>query len=96
MAETDRFEKESLSFVCEKCGECCRHIEAFVGSLPYQENGVCGYLKGDLCSIYEKRPDFCDFKRAYGYFKDSMTEAEYLEKTRCFCELLKCLKKKRT
>jgi Fe-S-cluster containining protein len=36
MAETDCAETESVAFVCEKCGECCRHIESLIEIWPYQ------------------------------------------------------------
>lgn len=46
-------------FECDKCGECCRHLKDI---LIYAEldrgDGICRYLKGNLCSIYEERPLF--------------------------------------
>jgi Fe-S-cluster containining protein len=50
---------------------------------------MCCFLQGDLCSIYEERPDFCDFKRAYGFLGKYMTEEEYRAKTILHCEQLK-------
>jgi Fe-S-cluster containining protein len=93
MAEADCVETESVTFVCEKCGECCRHIESLIEIWPYQRNGVCQYLQGDLCSIYKNRPDLCDYKRAYKYLKGNMTETEYQERTLYYCEQLKASKK---
>ncbi|GMO32935.1 MAG: hypothetical protein Ta2F_08900 [Termitinemataceae bacterium] len=89
MAETNSHETESVKFICTKCGECCRHIETLIEIWPCQKNGVCQYLQGDLCSIYETRPDLCDFKRAYKHLKNYMSEAEYKERTIKFCEELK-------
>jgi Fe-S-cluster containining protein len=48
--------------------------------------GVCRHLKGNLCAIYETRPLFCDSERVYAtFFKDSMTESEFIEKTLELC-----------
>jgi Fe-S-cluster containining protein len=95
MAEIDYSETESVTFVCEKCGECCRHIESFVEILPHQRNGICNFLQGDICSIYENRPDLCDFKRAYKYFKEHWAEKEYCKRVTYFCKQLKELKLER-
>jgi len=96
MAETDYSEIQRITFNCERCGECCRHIEQFIEVLPHQHNGICEYLHGDLCSIYENRPDLCDFKRAYKYLKNYLTESEYIENVIHFCEHLKSEKWKKT
>jgi len=31
-------------------------------------NGVCRYLKNDLCSIYEKRPLVCNVQKMYDLY----------------------------
>ena len=50
-------------FKCDKCGECCRHLDE---SELYQEidrgDGVCKFLTDNLCSIYDKRPWVCQEK----------------------------------
>jgi Fe-S-cluster containining protein len=89
MAETDCSEICKITFNCEKCGECCRHIEQFIDILPHQQDGICQFLQGDLCSIYEHRPDLCVYKRAYKYLKNYFTESEYLKNVMYFCEQLK-------
>lgn len=95
MEKTDRLQTtEALSFNCEKCGECCRHIDEFIEIWPHQQNGVCNFLMGDLCSIYKNRPALCDFERAYKLLSDYMTEQEYHEKTILHCEQLKKLRRK--
>jgi Fe-S-cluster containining protein len=94
MAETDCTETAPIIFICEKCGECCRHIELFVEMMPHQHNGVCNYLKGDLCSVYEHRPDLCDYKRAYKYFNAQWTENEYRDNVNNACARLRKNKKK--
>jgi Fe-S-cluster containining protein len=93
MEKIDCFENESVNFICKKCGECCRHIEAFIAIIPHQDNGICGFLQGDLCAIYENRPDLCDYKRAYKYVEDYLTEIEYMEKIVYFCEKFRQMKK---
>lgn len=49
-----------MSFPCTECGACCRATFALtVFGLPVDQNGHCSYLKDDLCSIYEVRPEPC-------------------------------------
>lgn len=66
-------------FHCEQCGGCCRHLK----NSPIYANldrgdGICRYLSGNLCSIYENRPIFCRVDECYElYFKDSMSQEEY-------------------
>lgn len=61
-------------FECDKCGECCRHLK---GISIYAEldrgDGICKYLKGNLCSIYEDRPLFCRIDDCYEQFFKSNT-----------------------
>lgn len=47
-------------FHCDKCGECCRHID-LIPQLSHFDSGdgSCIYLIGNMCSIYDKRPDIC-------------------------------------
>ena len=41
-------------------------------------DGVCNYLEGNLCSIYDKRPDLCRVDDCYEkYFSDLYTKDEY-------------------
>jgi len=56
-------------FPCSRCGECCRHI----GNIPQlaafdSGDGVCVHLKGNLCDIYETRPDICRVDVMYEKF----------------------------
>jgi Fe-S-cluster containining protein len=89
MAEIDNDKTEDVKFTCEKCGECCRHIEPFISVIPQQHDGICDFLHGDLCAIYENRPDLCDYKRAYKYFEKELTENEYTKMVIYFCKKLK-------
>lgn len=66
-------------FKCDKCGECCRHLDH---SELYREldrgDGVCKYLVQNLCSIYDERPLLCRVDESYdAYFKSIMTKDEY-------------------
>lgn len=66
-------------FKCDKCGECCRHLDE---SELYQEidrgDGVCKFLTDNLCSIYDKRPLLCRVDESYElFFKSKMTKDEY-------------------
>jgi len=40
---------DNLMWECSKCGNCCRII-------------LCKYLKDNLCTIYETRPEICRVK----------------------------------
>lgn len=66
-------------FMCDRCGECCRRLSM---SSVYVEldsgNGVCKYLDGTLCSIYEERPLLCRVDESYeAIFKNAMTLDKY-------------------
>lgn len=78
-------------FNCSKCGECCRNLNK---SELYKElhngDGICKFLKGNLCSIYEKRPLLCNVDESYKiYFKDKMSLNEYYSLNYKVCKLLK-------
>lgn len=64
---------------CDCCGECCRNLGE---SELYKEldrgDGICRYLDGNLCSIYEKRPLLCRIDECYEqFFKELYTKDEY-------------------
>lgn len=80
-------------FNCDKCGMCCRNLDK---SKIYAEldsgNGVCKYLEGNLCSIYETRPLLCRVDDSYGaYFANIMSREEYERLNYEACILLKKL-----
>ncbi len=70
--------RELPVFQCNQCGECCRHINivpqlsSFVG-----KDGVCIHLKGNLCDIYEDRPDICNYTKAYHKYFYHLSPEEY-------------------
>ena len=83
-------------FQCDKCGMCCRNL--YLSEL-YSDldrgDGVCKYLKGNLCSIYENRPLKCRVDDSYEiYFKSVMTREEYDRMNQEACKLLKQTKEK--
>jgi Fe-S-cluster containining protein len=56
-------------------------------------NGVCRYLKNNLCEIYDERPMICNVEEMYHLvFKDTMTESEFIaENLKVCCGLAKTL-----
>ena len=80
-----------MSWVCTKCGECCRHIGHIPSMKGYAgEDGACKFLGEDnLCTIYEKRPPVCNVAKVYEtFFKDKVPEEIFYEKTAEACRLL--------
>ncbi len=78
-------------FQCERCGQCCRHLDR---SEIYKElnrgDGVCIYLKDNLCSIYETRPLLCRVDESYEYyFKELYSKQEYYELNYKACKKIK-------
>lgn len=78
-------------FVCDKCGECCRHLNL---SPLYEQldrgDGVCRYLLGNLCSIYETRPLLCRIDESYQtFFQDKISKEEYYSLNYKACDKIK-------
>ena len=72
-------------------GNCCRNLDK---SDVYKEldrgDGVCMYLDGNKCSIYDNRPLLCRIDESYEvYFKDSYSLEEYYKLNYSVCEKLK-------
>lgn len=84
---------ESKQFNCVSCGECCRHIHLVEGLRHLQTNGVCKYLVNDQCSIYENRPDLCQYDALYEMLKDQISLEDYDKLSVVYCEQLQNLKK---
>ena len=84
---------KSTKFICDKCGECCKHLNLY--SELYSEldkgNGVCRYLdeSSNLCTIFENRPLICRVKEGYSIYFNNISYDEYIEITIKACELLK-------
>ncbi len=78
-------------FPCDKCGECCRNLNI---SELYKDldrgDGICKYLEGNLCSIYESRPLKCRIDESYDrFFSAKMTREEYYKLNLAVCSSLK-------
>jgi Fe-S-cluster containining protein len=79
-----------MSFPCAKCGLCCRRLGQVAALNDYDRgDGVCRYLKNNLCEIYEHRPDICNVEKMYDlHFKNKISKGEYINKTMSICKLL--------
>lgn len=83
-------------FKCNKCGECCRNLHlSEIYSELHDGDGICRYLKGNICSIYERRPLICRVDQCFEvYFKNDMDYDAYLQLNYRSCEILKKKKEK--
>ena len=80
-------------YQCEKCGECCKHLNlsSFYSDLD-RGDGVCKYLKNNLCSIYFNRPLKCRIDEMYNlHFKNFYSLEEYYKLNKTICRNLKLL-----
>lgn len=78
-------------FPCDRCGECCRnlHLSKLYRKLD-NGKGVCKYLSGNLCSIYETRPLLCRIDESYEkFFSQFMTREEFYDANIAICKKLK-------
>ena len=78
-------------FFCEKCGECCKHLDR---SDLYKDldrgDGVGKYLKQNICSIYDKRPIICRVDESYySFFKEQISLEDYYKLNYDACNKLK-------
>ena len=70
---------------------CCRNLRL---SPLYAElddgTGVCKYLEGNLCSIYETRPLLCRIDDCYElFFKSTMSKDDFYKLNYDVCKQLK-------
>ena len=76
-------------FQCSQCGICCRRLPNMA---PFDQlhdgDGVCKFLDGNFCSIYENRPTLCRVDESYPLFKHLMSYEEYLEVKYTSCSIL--------
>lgn len=79
------------SFSCDRCGQCCRHIGGILQLRPYDRgDGVCCHLTdGNLCDIYDSRPEVCSVDRMYVRFAGELTREQYDALMMKSCECLK-------
>ncbi|MHD0317892.1 YkgJ family cysteine cluster protein [Fusobacterium sp. THCT1E2] len=83
-------------FECNKCGECCRNLDK---SPIYNElhdgDGLCRYLRGNICSIYSERPLLCRIDKSYNaIFKKKMSYEKYIRLNYKYCNELKKKRRK--
>ena len=84
-----------MTFHCDKCGLCCRLLKDVPQLAAFDRgDGVCKFLHGTLCSIYENRPDICNVDKMYPAFASIMSRDEYDEVMEASCarikEMFKC------
>ena len=77
-------------FKCNKCGKCCRNLKDIE---EYKEldrgDGICKYLKENLCTIYDERPLLCRVDESYYiYFSSKYSLKEYYELNYKVCRRL--------
>lgn len=82
-------------FQCNRCGECCRNLDKSQLYIALDRgDGVCRFLEGNLCSIYEDRPLLCRVDESYEmYFKNQYTLEEYYEMNYDGCRVLQSIHK---
>ena len=82
--------RDAPPFPCSQCGECCRHIDRIPQLRSFDAgDGICRYLQGNLCSIYETRPDICRVDVMYERcFSSLYTREEFYRINRQGCEML--------
>lgn len=73
-----------MKFPCTRCGACCRRAFLVPGfPLPIRPDGACSKLVGNLCSIYDERPEMC--RHGHSLDKMGMTRDEYDRLTAAIC-----------
>ena len=79
-----------MAFHCDKCGLCCRLLKNVPQLAAFDRgDGICRYLEGSLCSIYENRPDICNVEKMYPAFASIMSREEYEEAMAESCSKIK-------
>lgn len=80
---------------CIRCGECCRHISGIPELEKYDSgNGVCCFLKDNLCQIYENRPDVCNAELLWKKYFQTLPWDVFYEKVKASCRDIMKLKEK--
>ena len=78
-------------FVCDKCGLCCRLIGGIAPLAAFDRgDGVCSHLAdGNLCDIYDTRPEVCRVKQMFRHVSARMSRAEYNDLMSRSCRFIK-------
>ncbi len=80
-----------MKFLCSQCGACCRRAGEWGGvkyGLPIKEDGSCGHLENNLCSIYEKRPDICNSNKMPNKHASQTKKEYFIENTKICHQLI--------
>ena len=78
-------------FQCDRCGCCCRNLDkSELYSDLNRGDGVCRYLLGNECSIYNERPLLCRVDECYGlFFSQYISLEKYYQLNENECKKLK-------
>lgn len=81
---------------CERCGCCCRNLDKSDIYVPLNRgDGVCKYLNGNDCSIYDNRPLLCRIDESYNrFFSKLMTKEDFYKINKEACKRLQKLEEK--
>lgn len=84
----------NLSDYCTRCGECCRHISGIEELKDFDsENGVCKFLDGNICRIFDNRPIVCNAERFYSErLSDKLTKDDFFELVVRYCQYFQNVK----
>lgn len=79
-----------MMFKCNKCGQCCRNLHrSSIYDGLHNGDGICRFLNGNLCSIYETRPLVCRVDESYEvFFKEQISYEEYIQLNYSCCKIL--------
>ena len=82
-----------MKFNCDKCGLCCKNIRYSSLSTELDRgDGICKYLRDNLCGIYAERPIFCNVEAYYDkYLSKKMRREDFYEINYRICAELKKL-----
>ena len=80
-------------FECDMCGACCRNIKNIELFKELDRgDGICKYLVGNVCSIYDDRPLYCRVDECYElFFSTQMSKEEFYNINYESCRILKAL-----
>lgn len=82
---------KEIEFECSQCGECCRNLNnSEIYKFLDRGDGICKYLNGNLCSIYNRRPLLCRVGECYEkFFSSKLSREEYYKVNYAICSALK-------
>lgn len=79
-----------MPFHCDRCGLCCRMLKQVPQLAAFDRgDGVCKHLSGNLCAIYETRPDVCNVEKMWPLFAPVMSREEYDRTNMASCAKIK-------